>query len=194
MIFCLKDLLLKNRSYRRFDQAVPIPAADLRDMLAHVRFTPSPANLQPLQFIIVHQPGLNHQLFQLLKWAAYLTDWPGPGEGERPAAYIVMLGNRQVSSHITWDYGIALQTILLSAVEKGWGGCAIASCDKSAIQVLLDIPAHLEIACVIALGKPRETIVIDDVKDNNIKYWRDDQLIHHVPKRCLEDLILNTFD
>lgn len=186
----LKDLLKKNRSYRRFDQAVTIPEADLRELVEYVRFTASPANLQPLQFVIVRRPEINAQLFELLKWAAYLRDWPGPPEGERPAAYIVILGNPAVSAHAAWDYGIAMQTLLLGAVEKGYGGCAVASCDKKAIHQLLDIPGNLDIAAVIALGKPVETVVIDDIKDNDVKYWRDDQHVHHVPKRKVEDLVL----
>lgn len=185
----LKELLLKNRSYRRFYQDEKIGADALREMVENVRFTPSAANKQPLKFVIVTDGSMNEKIFSHLKWAAYLKDWDGPEPGERPSAYIVMLGNRKASPYIDGDYGIAMQTILLSAVEKGYGGCLIASYDKEKVRQLLDIPEELELSVVIALGKPKEEVVIDTAKDGDIKYWRDENRVHHVPKRCLEELI-----
>ncbi len=193
MSLTLRELFLKNRSYRRFFQEEKISTDFLKEIVDNTRLMPSPANLQPLKYAIVNNEEINQKLFRYLKWAAYLPQWDGPEEGERPSAYIVILGNRGISGHIAWDYGIALQTIQLSAVEKGYGACAIVSCDKEKIRELLQIPQELEIACVMALGKPKETVVIDNVTDGNIKYWRDDQQIHHVPKRKLDDLIFNIY-
>ena len=185
----LRELLLKNRSYRRFYQDVKITGDELKEMVENVRFTPSAANKQPLKFILVSDESMNREIFPHLKWAGYLPDWDGPGVGERPTAYIIMLGKRKESPNIDADYGIAMQTILLSAAEKGYGGCLIGSIDKDKIRRLLDIPEELEISVIIALGKPKEKVVIDDVKNGDIKYWRDEQQIHHVPKRSLENLI-----
>jgi len=185
----LRELLIKNRSYRRFYQDVKITGDELKDMVENVRFTPSAANKQPLKFILVSDESMNREIFPHLKWAGYLPDWDGPGVGERPTAYIIMLGKRKESPNIDADYGIAMQTILLSAAEKGYGGCLIGSIDKDKIRRLLDIPDELEISVIIALGKPKEKVVIDDVKNGDIKYWRDEQQIHHVPKRSLENLI-----
>lgn len=185
----LRDLLLKNRSYRRFYQEERIEIKDLQEMVAYVRLTPSAANKQPLKFVLVTDESMKEKIFVHLKWAGYLKDWDGPEQGERPAAYIVLLGNRKGSPYIDADYGIAMQTILLSAVEKGFGGCLIGSFNKEKIRQLLDIPGELEISVVIALGKPKEQVVIEDVKDGDIKYWRDEKQVHHVPKRSLEDLI-----
>lgn len=185
-----KELLSKNRSYRRFYQEESLDMAVLEDIIADVRITPSAANLQPMKFVLVNDRGCNDKIFPCTKWAGYLKDWPGPEEGERPAAYIVILGDRESSANISWDYGIAMQTILLSAVAKGYGGCAIVSFDKKKVREILSIPAELEVAAVIALGKPKEKVVVEDVVDDNIKYWRDKEGIHHVPKRKVEDLIL----
>lgn len=186
----LKELLLKNRSYRRFYQDETIDTGVLKEMIEYARIAPSPSNLQPLKFVIINDPEMNRKIFPLLKWAGFLKGWAGPGEGERPSAYIVILGNRKISAHLEWDFGIALQTILLTAAEKGYGGCAIASCDRDKLHLLLEIPHNLEIGCVISLGKPKEKVVLEEVKDNDIKYWRDEDDVHHVPKRTLEDLIL----
>lgn len=189
-----KELLLKNRSYRRFNQAEKIPTTDLREWLTNIRLTPSPANLQPLKFILVNREDQNRQLFPLLKWAAYLKDWPGPAEGERPSAYIVILGNRNLSRFVDLDYGIALQTLLLSAVEKGWGGCVVASCDKKAIRRLFSVDPELEIAMVLALGRPVEKVAIEEIEAGDIKYWRDENRVHHVPKRSLDELIYKVLE
>ena len=190
----LKELLKKTRTYRRFIQEENIDQDELRDIIDNIRYTGSPANLQPLKFIPINNREMNKKIFPHLKWAAYLIDWKGPEEGEKPAAYIVILGNRSISLHIDWDYGIALQAILLSAMEKGYGGCAIAACNKEKIREILDVPRELEIAAVVALGKPNENVVIDDMEKANIKYWRDENDVHHVPKRTTDELILKVVD
>jgi nitroreductase len=185
----LRELLLKNRSYRRFFQEERISTEKLLSIVESTRFAPSPANKQPLQYILVSREEYNNLLFSHLNWAAYLKDWQGPVEGERPSAYIVMLGDRSMSPFIDWDYGIALQTILLVSVDMGYGGCAIASFNKEKVRELFNIDERFEIPGVIALGKPKEQVVIDDANEGDIKYWRDEEQVHHVPKRVLNDLI-----
>lgn len=185
----LRELLLKNRSYRRFYQDEKVSAETLKEFVENVRFTPSAANKQPLKFVLVTDVSMNEQIFSHLKWAAYLSDWDGPEQGERPSAYMVLLGNRKASPYIDADYGIAMQTVLLSAVEKGYGGCLIGSYDKEKVRRLLDIPEELELSVVIALGKPKEKVVVEPVKDDDIKYRRDEHQVHHVPKRSTEELI-----
>ncbi|RLA97099.1 MAG: nitroreductase, partial [Deltaproteobacteria bacterium] len=79
----------------------------------------------------------------------------------------------------------------LGAIEKGIGGCPIASVDKERLLEALSIPSKYEILVVLALGRPNETVTIDKVgPDGDIRYWRDNQGIHHVPKRSLDDLII----
>lgn len=190
----LRELLLKNRSYRRFFQEERISTEELLSFVESTRFTPSPANKQPLQYILVNREEYNNLLFPHLNWAAYLKDWQGPREGERPSAYIVMLGDRSMSPFIDWDYGIALQTMLLSAVEVGYGGCAIASFNKEKVRELFNVDERFEIPGIVAFGKPKETVVVDDAEDGDIKYWRDEKEVHHVPKRVLNDLILGILE
>jgi nitroreductase len=190
----LKQLFIKNRSYRRFFQEEKIDIYQLKEMVENVRYSASAANLQPMKFILVNQAEMNTQIYEHLNWAAYLKDWKGPEEGERPAAYIIMIGDRKKSPYIDWDYGIALQTILLNAVDKGYGGCSILAFHKEKVRQLLSIPEQFEVAIVIALGKPKENVVIDIVKDGDIRYWRDKDQRHHVPKRDLEELIYQVID
>jgi nitroreductase len=189
-----RELLSRCRSYRRFAESEKIETRVLKEMIEDVRLTPSAANLQPLKFALVNQRETNEKIFPLLKWAAYLKDWEGPEPGERPSAYIILLGNRKISPYIGWDYGIALQTLLLSATDKGYGGCAIASFNQGKIADMLNLPEDLEIGCVLALGKPAETVTIDPVRAGDIKYWRDKKGVHHVPKRSVEELIFQVID
>jgi nitroreductase len=126
-----------------------------------------------------------------LAWARYLKDWSGPREGEKPAGYIVVLGDTEIAKSFGCDHGIAAQTILLGVVEKGLGGCMVASLDKDGLRQALKIPDRFEILLVLALGKPREKVVIETLKpDGDVKYWRDGDGVHHVPKRRLDDIIL----
>lgn len=186
----LKDLVRRNRSYRRFYQDVTIPEYILEGLVDLARLSPSARNAQTLKYFISYDSETNKKIFPHLSWAGYLKDWDGPSHGERPSAYIVVLNDTKISDHYFCDDGIAIQSILLGAVEQGLGGCIIGSVNRLKLQKALNIPDHLKIIEVIALGKPREQIVLEDVKDDDIKYWRDDAQTHHVPKRSLDEIIL----
>jgi nitroreductase len=158
------------------------------------RLSPSAANLQPLKYILCTTPEKNARVFSCLGWAAYLKDWPGPKQGERPAGYIIMLGDRETSNpYIGYDCGIAGQSILLGAREKGLAGCMFGAINRQQLRRILNIDTQLKILLVIAIGKPKEHVVIEPVgPDNNIRYWRDNQGIHHVPKRNLSNIIVDS--
>jgi nitroreductase len=189
--FMVKDLIIKNRSYRRFFQDHTIDMETLRELVDLARLSASAANMQPLKYILSCDPKKNNEIFAHLGWAAYLKDWPGPEEGERPSGYIVILLDTGISKNPWCDHGIAAQSILLGATEKGLGGCMIASIQRNQLRDALDIPKKYEILLVIALGKPKEKVRIETVEDEeNIQYWRDENSIHHVPKRLLEEIIL----
>lgn len=187
-----RDLVLHNRSFRRFYQDSSISPETLQGLVDLARLTASAGNKQPLKYMISNHTAKNALIFSTLAWAGYLKDWPGPVEGERPSAYIVMLGDTEISNSYNFDNGIAAQTILLGAAELGLGGCMILSVQKEKLRELLNIPARYEIVLVIALGKPKETVVLEDMgPEGDVKYWRDKDQKHHVPKRLLKDVILS---
>ncbi|UCD87528.1 MAG: nitroreductase family protein [Desulfobacterales bacterium] len=187
----LIDLVRNNRSYRRFHQEVSIVIETLKELVELTRYCASAANLQPLKYVLSCEPQRNAAIFEHVSWAGYLKEWPGPSEGERPAAYIIVLGDTTVVKSFGCDHGIVGQTILLGAAEKGLGGCMIGSVRRKELREALTIPVHLDILLVIALGKPKERVVIETVEpDGDIKYWRDDQGVHHVPKRSLDEIIV----
>jgi nitroreductase len=187
----LKELVYKNRSYRRFDQSHAIALETLRGLVDLARNSASGNNLQPLKFILSANPEKNAQIFPHLGWAGYLKDWPGPAEGERPSAYIIILGDTEIREGFGIDHGIAAQSIMLGATEKGLGGCIIGSAKGDKIAQALNIPSRFKVLLVLALGKPAEKVVLEDLgEDGDIRYYRDDSDVHHVPKRTLAELII----
>jgi len=187
----MKELVEKNRSCRRFHQGASVGREALVELVGLARLAATAANSQPLKFLLSADPARNALIFQHLAWAAYLKDWNGPPEGERPAAYIIVLGDKNIKQTFGCDHGIAAQTILLGAVEKGLGGCMIANIRRPELSSALALPAHFEVLLVVALGRPKERVVIEAVgPGGDIKYWRDAEGTHHVPKRSLEELIV----
>jgi len=187
----LKDLIIKNRSYRRFDQSALVPMKLLREMVEAARVSASARNMQPLRYLLFNNASDCEKIFPTLAWAGYLKDWPGPEEGERPSAYIVQLGDLDLTRDWWCDDGIAAQSMLLTAVEQGFGGCIIGSVQRERLRDILDIPEQYKIIQVLALGRPAEEVVIDKMVKDDIKYWRDEDGVHHVPKRGLDELILS---
>ncbi|MBN2460576.1 MAG: nitroreductase family protein [Candidatus Cloacimonetes bacterium] len=187
----LKSLVLKNRSYRRFREDHPVTEDDLKSFIDVARLTPSAMNRQPLRYITVVSTEAREKLFPLLRWAGYLKDWPGPDAGERPAAYIIMLADH-IGKYTICDAGIAAQTILLSAVEQGLGGCILGSVDRDKLRQAFSLSSALDILLVLALGKPGEKVIIERMHQD-IKYWRDEEQVHHVPKYDLAEVIIASF-
>ncbi|MDP6180616.1 MAG: nitroreductase family protein [Desulfatiglandales bacterium] len=188
----INDLIQKNRSYRRFHQNVSIDRRTLEDLVNLARLSASGANRQPLKYILSSEPEQNARIFPCFSWAGYLKDWDGPVEGERPSGYIIVLGDTKISTNFARDSGIACQSILLGAVEQGLGGCIIGGIDRKKLIPLLNISDQYEVLVVIALGEPGEKVVVEAVgSDGDIKYWRDSGGVHHLPKRSLDEIILD---
>ena len=185
------NLVKANRSCRRFHEDHPVDLKTLEELVDLARLSASGANLQPLKYILICEPRMNAEIFSCLGWAAYLKEWPGPEPGERPAAYIVIIGDTTISKEFGVDHGIAGQSILLGAREKGLAGCMLGSINRKHLREILNLEPQYKILLVLAVGKPKEEIKIEDVgPDGNIRYWRDSEGVHHVPKRPLPEIIV----
>ncbi|SHO51789.1 Nitroreductase [Anaerocolumna xylanovorans DSM 12503] len=188
-----KKLVTEARSFRRFEEEKEISTELLSELADLGRLSPSGANLQPLKYILVSKEEVREKVFACLGWAGYLKDWDGPVKGERPAGYIILLRDKDIAVKPGMDEGIAAQSIFLGAASMGIKGCFIGNIKKAELAKELAIPEKYEIELVIALGYPREEVVIEEIKENNIKYWRDEKAVHHVPKRTLTEVIVQTF-
>jgi len=188
----IKELIKRNRSFRRFDSSYTISESTLRELIDLGRISASAANLQPLKYIISCTTADNDKIFPQLAWAGYLKNWPCPQKNERPAAYIIILNDTTIAKSPGCDHGIAAQSILLGAAQQGIGGCMIGSINRKKLTAELNIPDHLDILLVIALGKPCEKIVLEDItQTGSIEYYRDENDVHHVPKRTLDEIIIS---
>jgi nitroreductase len=190
----IADVIRANRSCRRFDGQHPVQTQTLIELINLARLSASAGNLQPLKYIISGEPATNGKIYDCLNWAGYLEDWPGPEPGERPRAYIVVLHDTRICMNVDCDHGIASQSILLGARERGLAGCMIAAVNRPKLSSSLNMSDHLKVLLVLALGKPKEEIVIETLnEDGDIRYWRDTDMVHHVPKRSVEEIIVQSF-
>lgn len=189
----LKDILSKNRSYRRFDESFHVEFDDLRSLIELARLAPSSVNMQPLKFVLVNDSKINARVFETLGWAGLLKDWKGPEKGERPSAYVVILCDNTIAKNMKTDVGIVAQTVMLGAAEKGLGGCMLGSVDRSSLAEILNIDTQrFSVELVLALGKPAEIVKIVDIPENgSTAYYRDENGVHYVPKRSVDELIIH---
>lgn len=187
----IRDLIIKSRSIRRFDESVKVAEAELREIVDLARHSPSIANLQPLKFKLVTEPSQVEEVFHSVRFAAYLKDRHGPEKGERPSAYIIILGDLTIKRQFEMDAGIAAQSMMLGLADVGLGGCMLGSFNREKLTHMLGFDPDHDIVLVLAVGKPVEEVVIDDMKPgDDIMYYRDEAGVHHVPKRSLDELIV----
>lgn len=188
----LKDLLVKNRSYRSYDSSVKVSRETLLQWVDNARYTPSSVNMQALKFKLCYTEDDKNLVFPLTGWAKGLPDRKLPPEGHEPSAYIVICQDMSISDGAQFirDTGIVAQTIMLSAVEAGFGGCMIGAFSAEKVQSALGLASHLFPRLILAIGKPDEEIVLEEAKDGQVKYYRDEKDVHHVPKRPLGEIIL----
>ena len=185
----LKDLVLKNRSYRKFHTDKKVSENTLKELIDLVRITPSSKNRQPLKYLLLTEQKDADFVFEQLKWAWYLKEWAGPNVDERPAAHIIMLLDTKLNEHAEIDAGIAAQTILLGAVEKEMGGCIVRTVNHFEVSRNFNLEEELKIILVIALGYPNQEVQLTNLQDKqNIAYYEKGG-VHFVPKRSLAEII-----
>jgi nitroreductase len=187
-----QDLVLKNRSYRKFHASEIVSEQSLASLIDLARKTPSSKNIQPLKYILAVNKGDTDFIFQQLAWAKHLADWKGPENHERPPAYIIMLMDKKLNENALIDAGIAAQTILLGATQVGLGGCIIRTVDRVAVRKHFQLPEHLEIIQVIAIGKPAQEVRLTSMDEKGDYHYFQEQGIHYVPKRSLKEIIYKT--
>ena len=193
----IKELALKNRSYRGFDESVRFSREDLAELVDIARVCPSSTNKQVLKFYIAWDKESVDKIFPLTRWAGMLPQEHLPREGKKPTAFIVICLDKSIVPNAStlqfgYDAGIAAQTMLLAAVEKGFGGIMLGGFNRESVHKTLELGEQLEPVLLVALGKPADDIRLVDLPESgDTRYWRDENDVHYVPKRSLEELIIN---
>lgn len=180
----VRDLILSRRTVRQFKR-VPVDRAILQDVVDAGRLAPSAANLQPLEFVVVDDETVRRQVFPCLHWAAYIAPRGNPRPGQEPMAYVVTLVNLGIrEKSFEYDVGAAMENMILAAREAGLGSCWLLSIEREKIAGILGVPPGYRVDCVLALGFPSESPVVEEMTDS-FKYWQDAEGVLHVPKRPL---------
>lgn len=183
----LERLLRRNRSYRGYDARFIVREDQLRRIIAVNTLTPSARNQQVLRF----RPVLSDEapaVLPHLRMGGALPELRLPTPGTEPNAFIVVCSTAEESREVSIDLGIAVQSMLLQAVEIGLNGLCIGAFDREAVRRALHLP--LEPLLVVTIGKGAERIELTTVDaDAERAYYRRDG-IHYVPKLRTEDLIL----
>lgn len=181
------ECVQKRTSIRRFKQD-KISLDDIKRIISSVRIGPSAANLQPLEYILINQAELCDQIFAHTSWAGYLKPSWTPEPNERPTAYICIVNNQSSNPYVDFDVGIAMAYITLAAQALDIGSCILCKLNREQIKKLLFIPDNLELKALIALGRKKEEVIREELEDE-VKYWRDEHQIFHVPKKPLSSII-----
>lgn len=189
-----KELVTKNRSYRGYDESRKITEEELLDMVDCARLTASSINIQPLKYYLAWEKEEVDRIQAMTAWARALPQMTLPHDGMHPTAFIIVCQDTQVAPNtdrFLKDVGIVSQTILLAAAEKGLGGCMIGNFKPDQVSQELQLEDHLKPLLILAIGKPAEMIILQDVDDGeSMKYYRDENDVHYVPKRKLQDIII----
>ncbi len=190
----LKDLVLKNRSYRGFDETRSISREELIDIVEYARISPASVNKQPLKYRLVYQNEDLEKLRPEAKWAKALAHLNLPYEGKQPTAFIAICQDITIDDALARyqkDIGIVAEVMLLRAVEMGLGGCMIGNFGSQSVSDALDLEEHLKPMLLVAIGKPDDEIVLVNMEDSgDTLYYRDKNDVHYVPKRSIEDIII----
>ena len=193
----LIDLVRANRSYRGYDHSRSITREELMKLVEAARLCPSSVNIQPLKYFLAWKEDTVSALQAETKWAKGLPELTLPHPGKEPAAFIVICQDASIHENLSRfqrDVGIVAQTMLLAAVEMGLGGCMIGNFNAGRVQSTLGLRASLHPLLIVAVGKPDETVVLTDAADGGTAYYRDAQDRHYVPKRSLEEIVIDESD
>ncbi len=190
----LKDLIRANRSYRGYDESRKITEEELLELVDCARLTPSSINMQPFRYYLAWEKEEVDKIQALTKWARALPQLELPHPGMYPTAFIVICQDTSVNDSLARfqkDVGIVAQTMLLAATEMGLGGCMIGNFPAATLKEVLALPEKLAPLLVVAIGKPAEKVILTELEEGgDTNYYRDENDVHYVPKRKLEDVVV----
>ena len=189
------ELVKSSRSWRGYDESRRVTREELLYLVDCARFAPSSVNRQPFQYILAYEQAELDRIQPLTGWARGLPEKHLPYPGKRPTAFIVIAQNTDWEADLTRfpkDVGIVAQTMLLAATSVGLGGIMIGNFSPAKLSAALALPQHLVPMLIVAIGKPDESVVLTEAAaGESLGYYRDENDVHYVPKRRLEDVVVD---
>ena len=184
----LDELLTRNRSYRGYNKNYVVRREELERIVGVCSKIPSARNQQVLRFrLVTHDTGADIVL-QNIKLGAALPELHLPFPGTEPEAFIVVCSTVPENKMVDIDLGIAIQSMLLKAVEMGLNGIVIGAFDKAKIEKGLELP--YEPLMIVAIGKGAEKIALTNIAPEESHAYYRAEGTHYVPKISTKDLII----
>jgi nitroreductase len=185
----------ERRSVRIF-KGKPVDYSILEKCVDAARLAPTAMNSQLCEYFIADD---NKLVFEILDSVAFWGGIPKPEGGwapeKKPVAYIIVLINLELEkergcgrTNAFIDVGIVLENMVLVALEQGIGTCIMTGIDKSRVGKIINAPSKYEVAAMLALGYPDESLALEIATDS-VKRWVDENNVRHIPKRQLEDVL-----
>jgi nitroreductase len=159
---------IQARKSIRAYQDTPIPREVLERILEAGRLAPSARNVEPWHFIVVTSTKKRKALAKGV-YAKFLSEAP---------LVVAVLGDRKASED--WyavDASLALENMVLEAVNEGLGTCIVGSFNEAEVKELLKIPDSWEVIALLATGYPRDKL---DFTSKLLKLVRARKLISEV--------------
>ncbi|MDO4268891.1 MAG: nitroreductase family protein [Eubacteriales bacterium] len=190
----IHDLVKKNRSYRGYNENRRMTREELTEFADCARLCPSSVNGQPFKYYLAWEKPEVDLIQSMTKWARALPQLTLPHPGMCPTGFIIICQDTRIGENLNRyqkDVGIVAQTMLLAAAEKGLGGCMIGNFSAGEVKQKLNLPEYLAPLLIVAFGEPAEKVVLTELRDGeSTAYYRDENDVHYVPKRRLQDVIL----
>ena len=183
----ISTALLERRTIRKFKQ-LPVDNEMLLELVNYARLAPFAGNIQALKYKIITEETLRDKIFNNVKWAGYLPKGT-PLPDERPPAFIAVLGDTSIKQNFETDAGTAIMSILLGAEDMGLGCCWMGAINRGSISTILELPPHLSLLYVIAVGHPAEKSQECEYKKDQKYYYNEDKVLQ-VPKLSVKDILI----
>ncbi len=177
------DAINTRRSVRSYTDQ-PVPQADLEQILELTGRAPSAWNLQPWRFVVVRNPDVKEQLKEaaygqgqvgsapvvivlysdMAHTLEHVEDTLHPGipaaeRPERAEGVRKAFAARSAAERETWGAGqsyIALGYLSLAARSLGYDTSLMLGFDPAKVKAILNLPEHVAIPALIALGVAAE--------------------------------------
>ena len=144
---------VKNRRSIRSYLDKPVEEEKLLKILEAARLSPSAANFQPWNFIVIKDRIIRQKLLQ-----AYNREWFAKAPVIIVACATPLEAWRRSDGEEFWkiDVTIAMQSMVLTATSEELGTCWVGAFNEKKAHEVLGIPDEVRVVAMTPLGYPAE--------------------------------------